>query len=83
VAAEKQTSKEEGNKRLMPSSTLMLVLSSSFVCFLGLCWAGAVDALAVKLDTTTMMLLGTSVGTIVLVVVAIALVYMGKRKPAA
>lgn len=41
------------------------------------------DALAVKLDTTTMMLLGASVVTIVLVVVAIALVYMGKRKPAA
>ena len=43
-----------------------------------------VDALAAKLDSTTMMLLGTSVVTIVLVVVAIALVYMGRRpKPAA
>jgi hypothetical protein len=42
-----------------------------------------VDALAAKLDTTTWMLLGVSVVTIVLVVVAIALVYMGRRKPAA
>lgn len=43
----------------------------------------AVDALAARLDTTTWMLLGTGVVTIVLVVVAIALVYMGRRKPAA
>jgi len=41
------------------------------------------DALAAKLDTTTMMLLGTSIATIILVIVAIAMVYMGRRpKPA-
>jgi hypothetical protein len=43
-----------------------------------------VDALSAKLDSTTIMLLGTSVATIVLVVVAIALVYVGRRpKPPA
>ena len=43
-----------------------------------------VDALAAKLDSTTMMLLGTGIVAIVLVVVVIALVYMGRRpKPPA
>jgi N-acetylneuraminic acid mutarotase len=42
-----------------------------------------VDALASKLDTTTMMLFATGIATLALVVIAIALVYMSRRKPAA